>query len=132
VRHPVVELNKHIFISSPEKVIKLPNEKWEDYIPRRPQCKEDDTDEGGDIINEETGIPVEEVRRNAEEEDYVSQGAEQQGLLLETEVDSDSSLFGAEEYGDIVGKMQPEPMDMQLSTITVFDPDEMQVPGKLY
>jgi hypothetical protein len=32
----MLKLNKNMFITYPEKVVKLPNEKWKDYIPIRP------------------------------------------------------------------------------------------------
>jgi len=51
---------------------------------------------------------------------------------LDTEEGSDCSSFGADEYGDILPETQPPITDTQLSIITVFDPDEVQVPGKLY
>ncbi len=51
------------------------------------------------------------------------------------ETDSDTNSleeFGLDEYGDIVQETQLPLMDSQLSTVTVFDPEEMQIPGKLY
>ena len=121
-----------MFLSCPEKVIKLPNDKWEEYIPRRPQHNEDDNiSEDGNDTDEEAEKSVQEVRRHAEEEDNVSQGAQQQQLWLDTEEDSDCSLFGADAYGDILPETQSPKTDTQLSIITVFDPDETQVPGKL-
>ena len=83
-------------------------------------------------MDEETDKSVQEVRRHAEGEDNVSEGAQQQQLWLDTEEGSDCSSFGADEYGDILPETQPPITDTQLSIITVFDPDEVQVPGKLY
>jgi len=32
----MLKLNKNMFITYPEKVVKLPNDKWKDHIPIRP------------------------------------------------------------------------------------------------
>ena len=117
------------FISCPEKVIKLPNDKWEDYIPKRPQAEEADGDDEGD---EGGTAPNEEIEEEGATINCVSNT---QSNRESEDTDSDTNSleeFGLDEYGDIVQETQLPLTDSQLSTVTVFDPEETQIPGKLY
>jgi hypothetical protein len=125
----MLKLNKHLFISCPEKVVKLPNDKWEDYIPKRPQAEDVDAD--GDDEGEEAA-PGEQLE---EEETTFHSVSNIQNNRESEETDSDTNSleeFGLDEYGDIVQETQLPLTDSQLSTVTVFDPEETQIPGKLY
>jgi len=114
---------------SGKPVIKLPNDKWEDYIPKRPQAEEADGDDEGD---EEGTAPNEEIEEEGATINCVSNT---QSNRESEDTDSDTNSleeFGLDEYGDIVQETQLPLTDSQLSTVTVFDSEETQIPGKLY
>ncbi len=111
-------------------VVKLLNDKWEGYIPKRPNAEDADTD--GDDEGEGTA-PFEEFE---EEEGATINCVSNKSNSWESEqTDSDTDSlegFRIDEYGDTVQEMQVPLTDSQLSTVTVFDPEETQIPGKLY
>jgi hypothetical protein len=125
----MLKLNKHLFISCPEKVIKLPNDKWEEYIPKRPQVEEADAD--GDDEGEGTAHNEEFEEEGATINCVSNQSNNRQSEQTDSDTDSLEG-FGIDEYGDIVEETQVAPTDSQLSTVTVFDPEETQILGKLY
>jgi hypothetical protein len=52
----MLKLNKHLFLSSPEKICKLSNEEWRGCIPQRPIFPFDD-----DEVN---GVELDNVKGN--------------------------------------------------------------------
>jgi hypothetical protein len=106
----------------------LPNNKWQEYIPNRPTYEllgdlDDDTSEDSCGNMDDTSGSNKE---NMYEEEH-------QARFNDT-VNNDDSLeeFGVDEYGDIVPETQQTTSDLQLSTLTVFDPNETQKPGSLF
>ena len=106
----------------------MPNNKWQEYIPNRPTYEllgdlDDDTSENSRGNTDDTSGSNKE---NEYEEEH-------QARFNDTVNDDDSlEEFGVDEYGDIVPETQQTTMDSQLSTLTVFDPDETQKPGSLF
>jgi hypothetical protein len=105
----------------------LPDDKWHDYIPKRPvkNCDSDKDDYEGEEENSEIiAIDDDEQELLAPVFTAVSQhGSEEES--------SENSGFDIDEYGDIIGATQEPVTDSQLSTYRVFDPDETQIPGSL-
>ena len=73
----------------------------------------------------------EEAGKIAKDDSYVSHNRKNKECELAINSDTDASSFGADEYHYIVSESLPGVADMQLSTETVFDPDETQIPGSL-
>lgn len=107
----------------------LPNDTWEEYIPKRPQVEQADSD--GDDEGEGT-VPNEVIEEEGATNNCVSNKSNSRESE-QTDSDTDSlEGFGLDEYGDIIEETQVAPTDSQLSTVTVYDPEETQIPGKLY
>ncbi len=110
-------MNKHLFLSDPDKVVKLPNNKWHEYIPNQPTYE---------VLGDLDDDASENNLENMDEEEEQAQGNDAMS-------DDDSlEAFKMDEYGDIVPDMQPTITDLQLSALTVFDPDETKKPGSLF
>ena len=115
------------------------NNKWQEYIPNRPTYEllgdlDDDTSEDSrrntDDASENSRRNTDDTSGSNKENEYEE---EHQAQFNDTVSDDDSlEEFGADEYGDIVPETQQTITDSQLSTLTVFDPDETQKPGSLF
>ncbi len=129
----MLKLNKHLFFSSPSKVVKLPDDKWMDCIPKQPcdsyECDEDFKDASssgeGDLIinNEQDAAPIITITSNSDNEAEAEAYKDEEGAS-ET---SGETEFNADEYSDIYEATLASVTDSQLSTYTVFDPDETQM-----
>jgi hypothetical protein len=117
-----------LFLSSPQDVVKLADDKWQDHIPKRP-ADNDDSDKEENVEHlviqaEDKVADDEEVQVRAPVITSTSNdGSEQEELL--------SSGFSIDDYHNIVRPTQELVTDSQLSTMQVFDPDETQIPGSL-
>jgi hypothetical protein len=100
------------------------------YSRGPPITEDEDIKETSDNTEKEIGMPDEEAGENKREDSY-GHSRKNEECELAINSDTDTSLFGADEYHYIVSEMLPEVTDMQLSSKTVFDPDEMQILGSL-
>jgi len=127
----MMKLNKNMFSSCPEKVVKLPNDKWKDYIPKRPEPIEDesalDESDDDDLSDLSDGSSNPRVPAAEFEQNHIPISVDR----VSSESDSLLGGFRADEYSDIVPETQLEPTESQWSTSRVFDPDETQDPRKL-
>ena len=118
----MLKMNKHLFLSDPDKVIKLPNQKWQEYIPARKtyEALGDLDDDNNEIL----------CQRNEENKETFKESNEER----ERNNSDEDSLeeFGIDEYGDVIPPTPPPVTDSQLSILTVYDEDETQKPGSLY
>ena len=123
----MLKLNKQMFISCPEKVIALPNDRWEEYFPKRPIVEDEDVSDNED----EEDIDADEA---VDSEVIIEVNEELGPGTITSNSDEDLSLVGAfwaDEYGDMVADTQPVLTDSQESTYCVFDPNETKLPGRL-
>jgi hypothetical protein len=137
----MLKMNKHLFFMNPEKVHRLPNDKWQEYIPQRTPTNEGllgDFDDDGSITRDATTANNDEQmddETEESEEEEVRNEEERSIDIIESENDEyDDTLdggFQADEYGDIIPGTLEVVTESQLSTLTVFDPDETQKPGSL-
>jgi len=118
----MLKMNKHLFLSDPDKVIKLPNQKWQEYIPAQKTYEA-----LGDLDDDDNEILC---QRNEENEETFKESNEER----ERNNSDEDSLeeFGIDEYGDVIPPTPPPVTDSQLSILTVYDEDETQKPGSLY
>jgi hypothetical protein len=117
----------------------LPNNKWQEYIPNRLTYEllgdlDDDT-------SEDSRGNTDDASKNSRGNTDDTSGSNKENLYEEEHqarfndtVNDDDSLeeFGVDEYWDIVPETQQTTTDSQLSTLTVFDPNETQKPGSLF
>jgi hypothetical protein len=122
-------LNKKLLLSNPERVVKLPNDMWNNCIPMRLTIEELDREndtEDNDVDVDNDGEEDNNGMINVEVEDT--------STLSSSGSDKEDSFgeFDAEEYEHIVTKTQQPVTETQVSTHRVFDSQETMVPGSLH
>jgi hypothetical protein len=72
----MLKMNKHLFFMNPEKVLRLPNDKWQEYIPQRTPANEGllgDFDDDGSITRDATtannDVQMDDEMEESEEEE---------------------------------------------------------------
>ncbi len=128
-------LNKNLLLSNPEKVVQLPNDKWNEYIPMRPTIEELDRE------NNEEDNDDDNVEDNDADDDDVEDnnaiinaaGGDVSTLSSSGSNKEDSlAMFDAEEYDSIVAETQQTVTETQAFTHRVFDSQDAMVPGSLH
>jgi hypothetical protein len=100
--------------------VKLPNDKWKDYIPMCPliPCPDDLPTENES--DEEICSSIKEERDD-----------ENDGHSVESNATNSIDEFNIYEYDDIVAPTQPAIIELQLSTHRVSNSQETHIPGTL-
>jgi hypothetical protein len=123
----MLKLNKHLFLSRPDKVINLPNKGWEKHIPNRPaqddgSCSDDaDEDDNWPEVEEEKA----DAARNSDKDSIELSGDD-----ATVDDDTDSNRSERSNGNDSQGTEIPETpcesqwYDSQLSLRTVRDEEE--------
>jgi hypothetical protein len=123
----MLKLNKHLFLSRPDKVINLPNKGWEKHIPNRPaqddgSCSDDaDEDDNWPEVEEEKA----DAARNSDKDSIELSGDD-----ATVDDDTDSNRSERPNGNDSQGTEIPETpcesqwYDSQLSLRTVRDEEE--------
>ena len=133
----MLRLNKNLMLSNPEKVVRLSNEKWEDFIPMRPKIPQldEDNDEGMMAEEEINGddIVVVDVDENNVLADVSLADMSDVSISVKGKEDEDSldGRFEADGYGDIIQETQQQPTETQHSTYRVYDSQETAIEGSL-
>jgi hypothetical protein len=128
----MLKLNKHLFLSNPELVVKLPAATWPEHIPKRPTFPGDTDDE--DNTDEEPQYLQTEVLDIAHLDD-TNQGGDEVGgdeaVVIESSVQAERDRFdnstdeeGDDEHTGTIISCTPGYADTQLSTFPVFDSQE--------
>lgn len=114
--------------------MKLPADRWQDYIPKRPdpiaetEASDDDNDEVSQLSDTDDNYHgVSRAPAVEMEVIHVPDSVE----AVSRESDSLLSGFNADEYSDVVPETQLEPTEPQWSTTRVFDAEETQDPNRL-
>jgi hypothetical protein len=115
----MLRLNKGLLLSNPEKVVKLPNDRWEEYIPMRPTIDELDNDNAD---NDEANNDEADNGEDGKDLSTISSSGSENNLL---------EMFHTDEYNCIVAETQQPVTETQVSTHRVFDSQETMVPGSL-
>jgi hAT family C-terminal dimerisation region len=133
----MLRLNKNLMLSNPEKVVRLSNEKWEDFIPMRPKIPQLDEDNDEGMIAEEEingdDIVLVDVDENNVLADVSLADMSDVSISVKGKEDEDSldGRFEADGYGDIIQETQQQPTETQRSTHRVFDSQETCIEGSL-
>jgi len=115
-------------------VVKLPADRWQDYIPKRPdpiaetEASDDDNNEVSQLSDTDDNYHgVSRAPAVEMEVIHVPDSVE----AVSRESDSLLSGFNADEYSDVVPETQLELTESQWSTTHVFNEEETQDPNRL-
>jgi hypothetical protein len=122
----ILKLNKHLFLSNPELVEKLPAATWQEHIPKRPLFPGDTDDE--DMIEDEqlcgTAVTPGAVEDEMETEAVVESSipAERERFKTISKEDEEDSI--TDEHTGAIVECSPVLEDSQFSTLPTFDSQE--------
>ncbi len=122
----MLKLNKHLFLSNPELVEKLPAATWQEHIPNRPIFPGDTDDE--DLFEDEpvrgTAVTPGPVEYEMETEAVVESSIPEERERFKTISKEDEEDSITDEHTGTIVECSPVFEDTQFSTLPTFDSQE--------